>query len=131
MTTAKERVRNFFVGCGKFIRVLIHGGKLVAHDISEYRRQVHEEERVKNQVRNQARRYYERIEEEGRAYGRGVARGMAEVREQERARREDERALKQYFNEYPRSAKKVFNGDFLTEDLQPKKRKKKRSMFNF
>jgi hypothetical protein len=123
MTTAKERVRNFFVGCGRAIGDF-------ARWFANERRQYHEEQRAKKQIAQERSQYYESIEEEGRAYGRGVARGMAEVREQERAIRENERALRKYFKGYDESDTK-FNGDFLTEDLEPKKRKKKRSIFDF
>lgn len=125
MARIRELVKNFFVGFGKFIRDIVRG---FAHE----RKQYHEEQRVKNQIEEERRQYYEKIEREGRAYGRGLAQGMADIREQERERRENERYWREYPpREYSQRVKKVFNSDFLTEDLQPKKRKKKRSIFGF
>lgn len=124
MSKAKELVKGFFVGFYRFLRDIVRG---FAHE----RKQYHEEQRVKDADRQRIEEHYRRIDREAYIAEKARQRAITESRTQERARREEDRYWRNVPRNFERELTDVpkFNENFLTEDLYPKKRKKKRFTF--
>ncbi len=84
--------------------------------------------------------HYRGIEQENYAAGRGWAKGQANVYEENRIRKQNERdrrdAQRRFENQmFPKVNENLFdvprvNKNFWTEDLEPRKRKKRRQFFD-
>jgi hypothetical protein len=117
MKCGKTSAKRILHGIGKAFYLLGKGiylfFKALAKGISVAYRNYQERKRIEEE----RRAYYRGREMEGRAYGRGMAQGFADVRERERARRENER----YWRELPDRFDRFVWGDY-----PPKKHKKRR-----
>jgi hypothetical protein len=92
----------------------------------------------RQRIEAQERAHYEFLRREGKAYGHGLAEGIAEVQEAERVRIQNERgrrnALRRLENQmFPDVNENFFdtpkvNESLFTEDLQPRRRKRRKNI---
>lgn len=130
--SAKYYAKRILYGIGKALYLFGKGiwfvlkafGKAISIAYRNYQERQRREEML--------RQHYRGIERENRAAGRGWTRGVADVREEEIIRRQNERnrreALRRFENQMFDVPK--VNDDFFVQDLQPKKRKKRRQFFD-
>jgi len=118
--SAKKYAKRFLYGLGKALYLFGKGIYFVSKAFAKAIGAIYRDYQKRQRIEEERRQYYERIEREGEAYGRGLAQGMTDVREQERARREQER----YWKKYPERIER-----FIYGDESPKKRKKRRQLF--
>jgi hypothetical protein len=121
MSKAKRYAKGFLYGLGKALYLFGKGLYIVSKAFAKALGVAYRNYQERQRIEEERRQYYRGIEREGRAYGRGMAQGFADVKERERARREQER----YWKEYPDRIDRVIYG----ED-SPKKRKKRRQFFD-
>jgi hypothetical protein len=121
MARAKELAKRFFIGCGRLTSKAIKGtANFINEEYERYQRRKRIEEERNQELR--------RIEEEAYIEERGRQRAIVDVRERERARREEERYFRGVSRNFERQVTDVpkVNEDFWTQDFYPKKRKKRR-----
>ena len=136
----KYYAKRIFKGIGRFLYYFGTGlwsiSKSFGRNIETAYRNYQERQRIE-EIR---RAHYRGIYEENYAASSGWTRAQIDAQNEDRIRRQNERdqkAAQRRFEDqmFPRVNEHIFdvpklNRDFLTEDLEPKKRKKKRSILD-
>lgn len=131
MADSKKIAKKVFRGIGKGCYYFGKGCYLMGRAIGRDIQKAHAESQERQRIEAEQRRYYRQIERESYHAVRGAARGVADVREQERIRRQDRvRAREIQDNLLGRNLSAPrFNDPLFPQNS--KKRKKKRSIWDY
>jgi hypothetical protein len=126
MAKAKELAKRFFIGCGKLTSKAIKG---TAHLIKVE----HERSKERKRIEEERRAYYRGIETEAYVAEKGRQRAIGDYRDLQRARRDEANSWRNLSRNAERELLDVpkLNENVWVQDWQTKKRKKKRSIFDF
>ena len=132
MANSKKIAKRILRIVGKGFYYFGKGLWLLAKGIGKDIRILYRDYEERRRIEEMRRQHYLGIERENYYAGRGWARGAADVTESVRIRRQNERDNREHMRRLDRMFElPQVNDDFFTQDLEPRRRKKKRSMFGF